>query len=149
MKNIVIIGATSAIAEQAARLYAQDGDHLYLLARNNERLKMISQDLKVRGAASVSTAQFDADDFSSHEALVNDIFNHFQQVDVVLVAHGSLPNQEDCQKFSLLSIKEINTNGLSVISLLTSIANKMENQSNGNITVITSVAVLPDESDAL
>ena len=59
MKNVFIIGATSAIAEAAARVFAQRGDNLYLLARNEQRLKSISEDLKIRGAASVAYSQIE------------------------------------------------------------------------------------------
>jgi short-subunit dehydrogenase len=71
---------------------------------------------------------------------MEEAFTTLGKVDVVLVAHGSLPNQEECQANSLKTITEMNTNGVSVVSILTHIANLMEQQKSGNITVITSVA---------
>ena len=50
MQKILIIGATSAIAEATARLYASRGDTVYLMARNEERLAVMSNDLAIRGA---------------------------------------------------------------------------------------------------
>lgn len=140
MKNIIIIGATSAMAEEAAKLYASEKANLYLFARNEERLSLIKNDLMVRGASSVYTHSFDANDFESHKSLMEEAFTTLGKVDVVLVAHGSLPNQEECQADSLKAITEMNTNGVSVVSILTHIANLMEQQKSGNITVITSVA---------
>lgn len=136
----MIIGATSAMAEEAAKLYASEKANLYLLARNKERLSLIKNDLMVRGASSVYTNSFDANDFKSHKLLMEEAFSTLDRVDVVIVAHGSLPNQEECQEDSLKAINEINTNGVSVISILTHVASLMEQQKSGNITVITSVA---------
>jgi short-subunit dehydrogenase len=39
MKKILVIGATSAIAEATARLFAARGDALFLVARNAEHLR--------------------------------------------------------------------------------------------------------------
>ena len=41
MKRILILGATSAIAEAVARLYAQRSDALFLAGRDTERLGQI------------------------------------------------------------------------------------------------------------
>ena len=46
MQKILIIGATSAIAEAAARLWAPRGAAFYLVGRNAERLVSIADDLK-------------------------------------------------------------------------------------------------------
>ena len=58
--KILIIGATSAIAKATARLYAEQGQELFLVARNEERLLALANDLKVRGADSgrASSARF-------------------------------------------------------------------------------------------
>lgn len=50
MQNVLIIGATSAIAEAVARRYAARGAALFLVARRSERLAAIADDLRVRGA---------------------------------------------------------------------------------------------------
>ncbi len=140
MKNVVIFGATSAMAEDVAKRYATEGANLYLLARDTDKLDAIKKDLMVRGAAEIHTSSFDAADRDLHEASIETIFSTFSKVDVFLIAHGSLPDQEKCQGDVSLTIQEMNTNGMSAISLLTHIANKMERQKSGNITVITSVA---------
>ncbi|OBT06599.1 short-chain dehydrogenase [Vibrio sp. UCD-FRSSP16_10] len=140
MQNIIIIGATSTMAKEVAKLYALEKANLYLIARDTSKLDTIKQDLMVRGANTVHTTTFDANQFDSHQALIEQAFDTLECVDVLLVAHGSLPNQELCQTDSMKAIEEININGVSVISLLTQAATKMEQQKSGNITVITSVA---------
>lgn len=128
------------MAKEVAKLYALEKANLYLIARDTSKLDTIKQDLMVRGANTVHTIPLDANQFDSHQALIEQAFEALGRVDVLLVAHGSLPNQELCQTDSMKAIEELNTNGLSVISLLTHAATKMEQQKSGNITVITSVA---------
>jgi hypothetical protein len=140
MKNILIIGATSAIAQEVAKLYALEKSNLYLMGRDASKLEVIKQDLDVRGANSCHTTLFDANRLELHEELIETAFQILGKVDILIIAHGSLPDQELCQKDRDKAIEELNTNGLSVISLLTYIAIKMEQQKSGNITVITSVA---------
>ncbi|MCW8336199.1 SDR family oxidoreductase [Vibrio paucivorans] len=140
MKNIMIIGATSAMAKEVAKLYAIEGANLYLIARDSEKLTRMQDDLIVRGAQSVQVNIFDAENFDSHQALIEEGFQTLGSVDALLIAHGSLPDQERCQEDSLKAIEEININGISVISLLTHAANIMEKKKSGSITVITSVA---------
>ena len=140
MQNIIIIGATSAMAKEVAKLYAIEKANMYLIARDTSKLDIIKQDLSVRGANTVYTAPFDANQFDSHQEVIEEAFEALGRVDLLLVAHGSLPNQELCQTDSMKAIEELNTNGVSVISLLTHAATRMEQQESGNITVITSVA---------
>jgi len=140
MQKILIIGATSAIAEAAARRFAQRGDALYLLARNGERLDALLADLKIRGASVTAGAPFDANDFDQHAAALDRAAAALGGVDAVLIAHGTLPDQQACQADAALALREISTNALSVISLLTLIANRFEAQRRGTIAVIGSVA---------
>ena len=61
-------------------------------------------------------------------------------IDVVLIAHGTLSNQKSCELSVKETLTEIQTNALSTISLLTSIANRFEAKKSGTICVISSVA---------
>ena len=140
MKKILIVGATSAIAEATARRFAQQGAKLHLLARNQERMTGLASDLKIRGASSVSHAVFDANDFDSHEAAINRAVAEMGGLDVVLIAHGTLGDQKACEKDFRLALQELNTNSISVLSLLTHLANFFEAQRSGTIAVISSVA---------
>lgn len=140
MSNILVIGATSAIAEATARQFAAPGTNFFLAARDMSRLEVISKDLKTRGAKEVFIASFDAENFESHPHLIDTAFERLQNVNTTLIAHGTLPNQKSCEKNTSETIKQININALSTVSLLTSLANKYEQQASGVIAVITSVA---------
>lgn len=140
MKKILVIGATSAIAEATARIWAQRGDELFLVARNEERLNMVTKDLKVRGAPEVHCYCMDANNFDRHSSMLDKAFEVLGVIDVVLIAHGTLSNQKECEQSVDLAILEIKTNALSVIALLTQLANRFEKQGAGIIAVISSVA---------
>lgn len=139
-QNVLIIGATSAIAEASARLFAQRGGNLYLLARNAERLGSMRLDLLQRGAGAVSWAELDANDIQRHEAALNVARNTLGTVDIVLIAHGTLSQQQVCEASVSETLKEINTNALSSIALLTLLANTLQAQGHGCLAVISSVA---------
>lgn len=140
MKKILIVGATSAIAEATARLWAQQGAQIYLLGRNTEQLATISADLKIRGAAGAQHALLDANDFARHSDVLNSAVSALGGIDAVLIAHGTLGDQAACQRDFNVALQELNTNAISVISLLTHLANSFEAQKHGSIVVISSVA---------
>lgn len=140
MANVLVIGASSGIAEAAARQWAGRGDRLFLVARNAAKLEAIAADLRVRGAKQVDTAVLDLCEARHHEALVGQVMDAFGRLDVVLIAHGTLGDQQASQASYDVTLQEINANGLSVISLLTILANRLEAQGSGTIAVISSVA---------
>ena len=140
MKKILIIGATSAIAEATARIWAQRGDELFLVARNEERLNLMTKDLKVRGAPEVHGYCMDANNFDQHSSMLDKAFEVLGAIDIVLIAHGTLSNQKECEQSADLTMQEIKTNALSFIALMTHLANRFERQGNGTIAVISSVS---------
>ncbi len=138
--KVLIIGATSAIAKATARIYAEQGDSLYLIARREESLKELSGDLLVRGAKAVGHSVLDLNKFAQHGDVLDAAFSELGGVDIALICHGSLPDQEKVEKNFKQAHKEINTNGISVISLVTELAPRFIEQRQGSIAVITSVA---------
>ncbi len=140
MKKILVIGATSAIAEATARIWAQRGDELFLVARNQERLSVIAEDLKVRGSSEVQSYCMDANNFEEHLPMIDRAFGMLGDIDIALIAHGTLSNQKECEHSVELTMQEIKTNALSVIALLTHLADRFEVQRRGTIAVISSVA---------
>jgi decaprenylphospho-beta-D-erythro-pentofuranosid-2-ulose 2-reductase len=140
VKKILIIGATSAIAEATARIWAQRGDELFLVARNEERLNIIAKDLKVRGAPEVHGYCMDANNFDQHSSMLDKAYGVLGAIDIVLIAHGTLSNQKECEQSVDLTMQEIKTNALSAIALMTHLTNQFEKQGSGAIAVISSVA---------
>jgi short-subunit dehydrogenase len=140
MKKVLIIGATSAIAEHCARIWSARGDALHLVARNEQHVQVIASDLKVRGASEVTTYCTDLNVTDKHEELLNVAGDVLGCIDIVLIAHGTLSNQKTCELSVEETLQELQTNALSTISLLTLIANRFEAKKSGTICVISSVA---------
>ena len=140
MRRVLIVGATSTIAEATARLLAADGDAFFLTARNADRLQSMADDLRVRSGARVETAVLDATDYAAHAGLAEQASAALGGLDTVVIAHGTLPDQQACEASFELTRQEIEVNALSVISLLTHLANHFEQQGHGTLAVVSSVA---------
>ncbi len=138
--RLLIIGATSAIAQEAAKCFAKDGAELFLVGRSAEKLQAVSSDLKVRGAKCVETFLLDVNEIARHEELLAAVIAAFDGLDAVLIAHGTLADQEKCERSVSETLREFATNCTSVIALLTLLANYFEQQRRGCIAVVTSVA---------
>lgn len=140
MLKIMIVGATSAIAQETARFFAGDGASFFLVARDPDKLQTLSDDLSVRGAKQVTTFALDVNDFERHEDCIQTAIQSLDGLDAVLIAHGTLTDQQKAQTDLDYALQEIKTNALSVIALLTPLANYFEEQRRGSIAVISSVA---------
>ncbi len=140
MNNVLIIGATSAIAEACARVWAQRGDRVFLAARGQAQLQSVADDLRTRGANFVGFKVFDATAFDQHAALLADATQAMGGLDTVLIAHGTLSDQDRAQKDVAYALKEVEVNGTSVVALMGRVAEQFEAQKRGCIGVISSVA---------
>jgi decaprenylphospho-beta-D-erythro-pentofuranosid-2-ulose 2-reductase len=140
MKKILIIGATSVIANSCARIWAAQKAEFFLVARNQSKLQQVAADLVAQGAMTVKTHALDLNKFDAHQEMIAASFNALGKIDVALIAHGTLPDQKKCEENVDLALQEFSSNGLSVIAILTLLANKMEKQNCGTIAVISSVA---------
>lgn len=140
MQKVLIVGASSAIAEATARLWAARGAALFLVGRNAARVETLAADLRVRGAASVGCFVMDATDRAAHAAMVEAASAALGGLDVALIAHGTLPDQKACEASVELTLQEIDNNGLSVIALATLLGAQFAAQGHGTLAAISSVA---------
>jgi short-subunit dehydrogenase len=138
--KIMIVGATSAIAHETSKFFARDGAELFLVARSAERLEDVSNDLKVRGAKRTETFLLDVSDLDRHQEMIQAAIETLNGLDMVLIAHGTLVDQQLCQQSVTKTMEELSTNFTSVISLLTILANYFEQQRHGCIAAVSSVA---------
>jgi decaprenylphospho-beta-D-erythro-pentofuranosid-2-ulose 2-reductase len=140
-KKIVIIGATSAIANQCARLWLQkQAVDLTLVGRDAERLKRMVSDLKVRSPESdIQSIHTDFLDQVAMEATAMSI-SQAGQVDIVLIAHGSLPDQFHCQNELTACRDALDVNGISPVLWAEAFAKQMAKANHGTLALIGSVA---------
>lgn len=138
--RILILGASSALAHETAKLFARDGASFVLVARSPEKLNTIAGDLRVRGAKEVETIEADLADFAHQQEVVEAALKPFGGLDVALVAYGTLGDQQASEQDAAETLREFTTNGTSVITLVTLLANYFEGQKRGCLAVISSVA---------
>ena len=138
LQRIVIVGATSSIAEHCARLWAAKGPvALTLVGRDAGRLDRVAADLRVRGA----TVVVHTVDFSDPRAIraLTDAVVAEGMPRQVLIAHGSLPDQQQCQRDLAAAYEALDVNGVSPVLFAEAFAGHME-PVGGVITIIGSVA---------
>jgi decaprenylphospho-beta-D-erythro-pentofuranosid-2-ulose 2-reductase len=140
-KKIVIVGATSLIAEHCARLWAaQAPAELILIARDAARAEAVAADLRVRSPRSaVRTLQGDFLDPRAIDQLADAAFVG-AAVDIVLIAHGSLPDQQRCQAVLEEGRTALEINAVSPVLFAEAFAGRMEQAGRGTLAIIGSVA---------
>jgi len=83
---------------------------------------------------------FNLNDLDLHQQMIEAAIETLGSLDMVLIAHGTLGDQQVCQQSVAKTLEELTTNFTSVISLLTILANYFEQQKHGCIAVVSSVA---------
>jgi len=139
-RKILVLGATSGIAEATCRIWAAEGARLFLVARNGEKLAAVAADLRTRGASFVDTAVADLDDTDKHPALLSHAVNSLTGLDVAYLAHGILGDQAKAEQDFNTAAQIIYTNYMAPVSLLTWLANFCVQRHAGTLAVISSVA---------
>ncbi|WEJ73683.1 SDR family NAD(P)-dependent oxidoreductase [Pseudomonas sp. PSE14] len=140
-KRIIIVGATSSIAEHCARLWAQGQEvDMTLVGRDLQRLQRIATDLNVRSQNSeihCSTA-----DFVDPQSIQRQVDEWLASgpADIVLIAHGSLPEQGACQSNLKEAHQALEINGLSPVLFAEAFAAHMERNNRGTLIILGSVA---------
>ena len=126
MKKILVIGAASTIAFATEKLMAQKGAKFFLTDLKKDRLEAVSMDLTARYKVDSAFCEFDVTDYDSHEKIFQKALDFLGDIDIVFIAHGTLPKQELMQADHKAAVREFNVNALSVISLSTIALNYFE-----------------------
>jgi decaprenylphospho-beta-D-erythro-pentofuranosid-2-ulose 2-reductase len=140
VRRIAVFGATSAIAQGFLRAAAAQGDALFVVGRNAEKLSAVADDIRVRGARLVHATAANLEETWRHAGLIDEAERTLGGLDAVLVAHGTLPNQAAAERDFTIIEREIRTNFLSAASILTVAANRFEEKRAGVLVAISSVA---------
>ena len=138
--RVLILGATSTIATEVARLFAREGSALFLMARSRDKLATLGNDLSVRGATRVESATVDFTEIDQQQSAIEAAFTAFDGFDMVLVSYGTLGDQQESEQSVEITLREWNTNATSIIAALTLVGNLLERQGNGTLAALSSVA---------
>lgn len=140
-KNIIIIGATSSIAEHCARTWLSEAPvKLTLVGRDLQKLQSIQNDLQIKYPHStISSRVTDFFDPSAIQTFVQEIAKT-ETLDLCFIAHGFLPEQKKCEQDLKLCNDTLQINGISPILFAEAFANVLEKQNKGTLAIISSVA---------
>lgn len=135
--NVAIFGATSAVAQAVAREYAARGARLALVGRSTRKLRALADELPEH------VVFLHAQDFSQTDAAaacVEAVQRELGRIDVALIAHGLLGDQQASEHDVEVALELATVNFISVLALLIPLANLLAAQGSGQIAVISSVA---------
>jgi decaprenylphospho-beta-D-erythro-pentofuranosid-2-ulose 2-reductase len=139
-KRILVLGATSGIAEACCRIWAARGDSLFLVGRNADKVAAVAADMRTRGASYVDSAIVDLDDTAEHPELLAHAINSLAGLDIAFLPLGILGDQAQAERSFKDADEILQTNFVSPVSLLTWLANYCAQRHSGTLAVVSSVA---------
>jgi decaprenylphospho-beta-D-erythro-pentofuranosid-2-ulose 2-reductase len=137
---VLVFGANSAICHELLKLYAAQGASFFLVARNEAKLAAICDDLVARGATIGGSASYDFNDWQQHGACVTRGRECLGNIDIAIVAHGSLPDQEECEVSGTAVKACMDANFTSTAIIVQACAQQLSLQGHGTLAVVSSVA---------
>lgn len=135
----LVLGASSSIGRAFARLAAQEGADIVLAGRDTDDLNRTAADVALRTGASVDVTSFDAADFDGHAAFAADCARRDSAIDVFLL-FGTMHDQDDSDENFDLVRQTVDVNYLGAVSILDRLAPILEEQGDGRVVVLSSVA---------
>jgi short-subunit dehydrogenase len=138
--RVIVLGATSAIAEATCRLYAQEGGELLLVGRRSERLDAIAADLRLRGAARAEVAICDLGEAGDVAAAFAGFVATLGGVDHIILAYGILGDQHSAAQDPATAATMLQVNFTSAAAWALAAAEMLERQGHGALVVLGSVA---------
>lgn len=137
--HVLILGATSTIAEATARIYATEGAAILLAGRNGERLRQVAGDLRLRGAAKIEIAEIDLATADAQASLAK-LATSLGDVDHILIAYGLMTNQAAAEHDPGKTAAMMSVNFTSAAAWALAAANLLEKQGRGSMVVLGSPA---------
>jgi len=139
-RAVVIIGSSSAIARALADRFAAAGCRVILAGRDQEDIERTATDLRVRRRAWAQFVHFDAENFDSHRAFINECAGLFGgPIDGVVLAQGYMPEQAAAETNPHLAVRAVHVNFAACVTVIGAALAKMPEQ-GGFIAAISSVA---------
>ena len=143
MKKLVVVGATSLMAQSCARLWVESNEYssLVLIGRNLEKLGEVAKDLQTRGGPSLKVEVRTGDMLSTEgvEQLVSQACEG-DLPDTVLIAHGYMPDQSAIDASLKTCDEVLKVTGVSPVLFLQSFAMRLKGNTSAHLAVIGSVA---------
>ncbi|MEV6772106.1 SDR family NAD(P)-dependent oxidoreductase [Nocardia sp. NPDC051030] len=136
---VLLLGGRSEIGLEVARRLSP-GRVVILAARRSEELREQRRELGQHGAAAVHCVEFDADDLDSHAPLLDKIIAEHGRIGVAVLAFGILGDQARAEQDPAHAVAVVHTDYVAQVNVLTSLANLLRAQGDGQIVVFSSIA---------
>jgi short-subunit dehydrogenase len=137
--TIVVFGGTSAIAQAIVRAAGRERSvHALLFGRNADRLRSVKDDLTARGMTAEFQCADPAECATPWDTLIRTALPG--KIDLFLVAHGELPEQEPILNDPAQLTRTLQVNFVSAAVIAVACARILEQQGSGSLAVIGSVA---------
>ena len=140
MRKIVIVGATSHIARKCIEIWNREPIEITLIARDSQKLDIIRDDIIASNEKSSVTCIITELDNPQNIKKILDDLQTLSSTDNVLIAHGTLPDNEQSQSNVEKIYNDLHINAISPIIFLECLVGKMKNNEKSNIAIIGSVA---------
>jgi len=141
VQSLLVLGGTSEIAAATARrLVADRARRVVLAARDPAGAEPLAGELRSAGATDVEAVRFDATDFDSHRAFVEEVFDRHGDIDCVLVAFGLLGDQDELMRDEAAAVGVVQSNYAGAVSVSVPLVERLRVQGHGTIVYLSSVA---------
>ncbi len=140
-KNVFITGASAGIGEACARLFAQQGANLILTARREDKLLKLASDFQDEYRVQVFVQALDVRDAVAVEALISNLPEPFNNIDVLVNNAGLVLGVEKAHETPGSDVDiMLDTNVKGVLNMIRSIVPEMVSKQQGHVINISSIA---------
>ena len=139
-KSILVLGATSSLAQKIGLAVCDPGDQVVLAARNEVELEIVAANLSARRNVDVTRTVFDAIQFDRHLDFAEEVVKAIGVPDVVIIATGALGDQVAVRSDARKVLEVVASNYLGAATATAAIIEGMEKKGTGRIIVLSSVA---------
>ena len=138
--NVLIVGASSGIGRECAHVFSMQGHDTICSARDEDELKHLVSDLKIRYQSEAHAIPVDLTQLSTLNDFVNKAYTVFDKIDCVVVTSATMP-PNGVEYFDSQALLETTmTNYLGVAALLNRLSEQMIKTDSGVIICLSSVA---------
>ena len=137
--NIVIVGASSAIARAIALEVGKD-DRLLLLGRDVEDIGDNAADVFIQRGAKTDHLTFDIADRSQHQTVFDQAVAILDHIDCIFFCHGVMFDQEEAEKDPDACAKTLDVNYTATVLFANLFVAHMREREEGLLCFISSVA---------
>lgn len=146
-KNIIVFGATSAIAQEVCLCLAKENYNFILVARDKAKLEKVFEQVSAITNGFSDSFCFDFLDHKEIDKVVTQAKDKFKNNFILFIAHGFLEDKNSLEMSQWLKSIEINFTSITIIIL--KFLELLKERPKSQVAIISSVAGLRGKSKNL